>query len=111
MTAVDRRRRPYHRANRGSYVDFAAPGVAVWGAMADGKGRFWHGTSFASIYGSAIVAVEALDSTQIPGADQAYEKLRQGVVDLGDPGRDDVFGWGLVQLQSGCARGGNEFGR
>jgi len=48
VTAVDRLEQPYQQANRGDYVDFAAPGVAIWGAMADGHGRYWHGTSFAA---------------------------------------------------------------
>jgi hypothetical protein len=36
-----------------------------------------------------------------PAAD-ALDVLTQTSQDLGEPGRDPVFGWGLVQIPSPC---------
>ena len=59
VTAVDRNRRLYARANRGDYVALAAPGVAIWTADAAGGGAFRDGTSFAAPYVTAAYALLA----------------------------------------------------
>jgi minor extracellular protease Epr len=57
VTAVDDLGKIYARANRGDYIDVAAPGVHIWSAGADGRGRFVDGTSFAAPFVSAEVAL------------------------------------------------------
>jgi subtilisin family serine protease len=47
VTAVNVKRVVYAQANRGSYVDFAAPGVDIWTAV-PGGGKRQSGTSFRS---------------------------------------------------------------
>jgi len=64
VTAVDRDGRVYERANQGDYIDVAAPGVHVWSAGADGRGRFVDGTSFATPYVAAEVALLRLAQPQ-----------------------------------------------
>lgn len=86
VTAVDAERRIYRQATHGDHVDFAAPGVEMWVATADG-GHLQSGTSFASPLVAAALALGAS-----PG------DLAADAIDLGDPGRDPVFGHGLVQL-------------
>ena len=58
VTAVDAQKRLYARANRGSYVAIAAPGVDVWVPLTanDSKGKYMSGTSFASPFVTAAVA-------------------------------------------------------
>ncbi len=57
VTAVDHLGQVYARANRGDYIDVAAPGVHIWSAGADGRGKFVDGTSFAAPFVSAEVAL------------------------------------------------------
>ena len=97
VTAVDRFLRPYRRANSGRYINFAAPGVGIWTPGDYGRGQLRHGTSYACAYVTGIVA-ELLNRAGIKN-DQASIRsaLKKNVLDLGRPGRDPVFGWGLVR--------------
>ncbi len=100
VTAVSADRRIYSHANRGAYVDFAAPGVRIWTAVPDG-GRFQSGTSFASPYVSALAGLAvAAGAARTPN--ELRTVLREEAVDLGAPGRDDVYGWGLVSAKPSC---------
>lgn len=93
VTAIDFNERPYRRAGRGEHVDLAAPGVRVRAAetMQSAYGSFT-GTSFATPVAAALIALDV--PVRQPGAlDNAMPATR----DLGSPGRDNVFGNGLVQ--------------
>lgn len=100
ITAVAADGRIYARANRGPYVEFAAPGVGLWTAV-PGGGRFQSGTSFASPYVASMVGLARADGAQ-PHVDAIRTLLRKDTLDLGEPGRDDVFGWGLARLRPAC---------
>lgn len=102
VTAVSADGRIYTYANQGSYIDFAAPGVRLWTAVPNG-GQFQSGTSFATPYVTAMAAL-ALAGSTAPTVEAVRARLREDVVDLGPPGRDDVFGWGLVSMQPVCPR-------
>ena len=96
VTAVDRARRPYRYANRGAYVMFSALGVDVPAAGPDGASQTVSGTSFAS----PIVAVEVarrLSKADAAAAHKALQALAAQAIDLGAPGRDPVFGYGLIE--------------
>ncbi len=93
VTAVDKDQRPYRWANRGEHIDFAALGVSVITARsAGGMGRE-SGTSMAAPLVSALLACERVRG---PGA-EAVTRLVKRAQDLGAPGRDPVFGHGLLQ--------------
>lgn len=49
FTAAADKMKIYRKANRGDYIDFAAPGVRLWTAV-PGGGKYQTGTSFASPY-------------------------------------------------------------
>ncbi len=101
VTAVGEHRNVYRHANRGGYIDFAAPGVALWTAV-PGGGRFQSGTSFAAPYVSVLLAAEV--ARGVPAdARLLRDRLRSNTVDLGAPGHDDVYGWGLIDRQPDCA--------
>ncbi|MGF1639742.1 MAG: S8 family serine peptidase [Rhodospirillales bacterium] len=100
VTAIDAEQRIYRYANRGSYIDFAAPGVHVWTAS-PGGGRYQSGTSFASPYVSVLAAL-AVAAGERPKPDLIRARLRRNAVDLGPPGRDPTFGWGLVGTEADC---------
>ena len=99
VTAFGRNGRAYAQANRGSYIDFAAPGVELWTAAPEG-GRYQSGTSFAAPYVSAHVAIEA--ARGVSNSASLRATLSRRATDLGAPGRDEVFGWGFVQTPPTC---------
>ncbi|MCW8126292.1 S8 family serine peptidase, partial [Microbulbifer halophilus] len=92
VTAVDALERLYPDANRGDYIDLAAPGVDIWAADGEARGRYHTGTSFAAPFVTAALLL----------AQQRDVDLTRAVKDLGADGRDDRFGWGLVQVAAGC---------
>jgi hypothetical protein len=99
VTAVDSRAQPYPEANRGSYVAFAAPGVRVWTPGPMSNGSYHTGTSFAAPFVTAAVAARLADGAR-PDAAQITSALARTARDLGAPGKDPVFGWGLLQAAS-----------
>jgi subtilisin family serine protease len=100
VTAIDQRLAPYRHANHGTYIDFAAPGVRLWTA-AHGGGELQSGTSFAAPFITSAVALEiAAGASTDP--ETLRQLLRKATQDLGAPGRDSVFGWGLVRMRPKC---------
>ena len=100
VTAFGSDGRPYDKANRGAFIDFAAPGVEMWTAVPDG-GQVQSGTSFAVPYVSAQIAVEiAQGAAKDPEA--LRDLLRPRVTDMGSPGRDDAYGWGFLAEAPRC---------
>jgi len=100
VTAIDANQAIYTYANRGPYVAFAAPGVQLWTAV-PGGGRFQSGTSFAVPYITSVIATESAAGGEI-SSQRFRDMLSTEAVDLGPPGRDDTFGWGLVQRPPRC---------
>jgi hypothetical protein len=95
VTAVDAQGRVYPRANRGRYISFAAPGVRInagYGKLSAGTVT---GTSFAAPQVSAELARRLAQTDDEPPA-VLLEQLQREARDLGAPGRDVVFGWGLL---------------
>ena len=72
-----RMRSIYKKANRGDYIDLAAPGVDVWTAKAGGGGSYRSGTSFAAPFVVAAIAIEETASPNVIGAATARETPRQ----------------------------------
>lgn len=103
VTAVDAAKRLYPSANRGNYIDLAAPGVDVWTAVAGSGGAYRSGTSYAAPYVSAIAAAMLARHPRLPSG-LLKESLRRRAVDLGTAGRDSGFGWGLVQVPGHCQK-------
>ncbi len=101
VTAVDFKQGLYQFANRGGYVEFAAPGVDIWTAV-PGGGRRQSGTSFAAPYVSVLIGLDvAKGGAKNPKT--ARKGLMSRLLDLGSPGRDDLFGWGLVRHPRDCS--------
>ncbi|WP_048690555.1 S8 family serine peptidase [Catenovulum maritimum] len=92
VTAVDKQAGIYRWANRGEYVDFAAVGVAVKTARGEGEFGAESGTSIATPVVTAYVACEKLAQRN----SNFYQTLIQKVTDLGPPGKDSIYGYGLL---------------
>lgn len=104
VTAVDRDKAVYRHANQGDYIDLAAPGVDVWTAASIRGARPKTGTSFAAPFVTAVAAVVASRNPDKSSA-AVRELMAAAAEDLGEPGRDRVFGWGLVNARDICATG------
>ena len=100
VTAIDPELQAYRHANHGNYIDFAAPGVSLWTAT-PGGGQFQSGTSFAVPFLTAAVAMQMASGAQ-PTAEGLRQRLSSTVRDLGVPGKDDVYGWGLLSFRPDC---------
>ena len=107
VTAIDRDLRPYRQAAAGEHIDFAAPGVRLWTAASVRGGRFRSGTSYAAPFVSAALAALRTAEPTLSGT-QAVEQLAARAADLGAAGRDEIFGWGLLQAPETCAASGGK---
>lgn len=95
VTAVDGANRVYRYANRGAYIDFSARGVAVPAIDAKGEMHDATGTSFAA----PVIAARLAGDHRTPdaaAAQRAVRALETQARDLGAPGRDPVYGAGLI---------------
>jgi hypothetical protein len=103
VTAVDKDLRSYRHANRGTYIDVAAPGVGVWTALPQAKAGPMSGTSFATPHVTAMIASVHAGAT---------DRSKQGLLslfstqDLGPAGPDPIYGRGLILAPSSCRPGG-----
>jgi subtilisin family serine protease len=95
VTAVDSHRRVLIEAARGNQVMFAARGADMSAADTGGKYSAIRGTSFAAPIVAALLA-QSLSEPDPSGSNAALESLAQSAVDLGPPGRDLTYGFGLV---------------
>lgn len=97
VTATDAGNGLFGEANRGGYVDVAAPGVDILSPAPDGGYQTISGTSMASAHVSGILAlfVEAGNGAPTPPA-EAEADLAGTARDLGAPGRDPKYGAGLA---------------
>ena len=99
VTAVNRELRGYHYANRGEHIDVAAPGVDIWTAMPGAKEGYYSGTSFAAPYVTSVMATIYSSSSQ-GRKEELFSRVE--VKDLGPPGRDPIYGRGLLLAPKEC---------
>jgi hypothetical protein len=100
VTAVDKDLHSYVHASHGGYIDIAAPGVGIWTAVPNALEGFQSGTSFAAPYVTAIVAA-VLKDLQGKAKQEVLRALT--IRDLGQAGRDPVYGHGLAVAPTGCS--------
>jgi subtilisin family serine protease len=95
VTAVDARQHALIESARGPQVMFAAPGADMAAASGESGYSNVRGTSFASpiVAGLLAARITAPDPGQVSAAIDALSKT---AIDLGSPGRDLTYGFGLV---------------
>ncbi len=100
VTAVTSDLRNYRHANRGNHIDVAAPGVDIWTAVPGAREGYHSGTSFAAPFVTGVLAVLPREKLSAP-----KEEIFTGLsfLDLGAPGRDPVYGRGLLIAPPTCA--------
>ena len=81
-------------SNYASHVDVAAPGMSIY-STTPGDYGYKSGTSMATPFVAGLAAlVLSLDSNLSP--DEVESIIEDSADDLGDPGRDDYYGWGRI---------------
>jgi hypothetical protein len=95
VTAVDARRRVLIEAAQGPQVMFAAVGADMRVAGADHTYAAVRGTSFAAPIVAALLAAR-LTSPDATAAAATLNALAQSAIDLGPPGKDLTYGYGMV---------------
>ena len=100
VTAISNKLNSYLYANRGDYVDVAAPGVQVLTALPEGRQGFRTGTSFAAPFITGLLA--AMPAVRKGAVDKEEMLSRISFQDLGDPGRDKIYGEGLPKAPERC---------
>ncbi|MEJ2118135.1 MAG: S8 family serine peptidase, partial [Alphaproteobacteria bacterium] len=103
VTAVTRELHSYAYANRGERIDVAAPGVNIWSAIPLGRAGYHTGTSFAAPYATAVLAT-VYNSGPSKRKEDVLNRLT--IQDLGAPGRDAVYGRGLITAPTRCGKPG-----
>lgn len=101
VTAVDTSRNPYRRAVRGEHIDIAAPGVGVWTAASVSGARQKSGTSFAAPFVTAAASILLAARPGLTPREVELE-LMKSAEDIGAPGKDSVYGWGLLNARILC---------
>jgi hypothetical protein len=95
VTSVDDRQQIDVEANRGPDVAFAARGVDVPSATIHGSHDSVSGTSFAAPIVTARFALLLAHSDK-RALERTWTTLEREAVHLGPPGRNDIFGYGLL---------------
>ena len=95
VTAVDRHQRLFRSADKGRFIDIAAPGVGILTLAPKGKFQISTGTSMAAAHLSGVLAI--LKSYQ---HQYEYEQLNKTAIDLGREGWDQEYGNGLVNASA-----------
>jgi serine protease len=108
VAAVDSNKNVAYFSHRNAHVEIAAPGVRVLSTVPMGTGyvqrnyAYKSGTSMATPHVSGVAAlIWSHDATKT--ASEVRAALQGGAQDLGDNGRDNSTGYGLVQAAAACA--------
>ena len=98
-TAVDKNKKLFDMADKGRFIDYAAPGVNILTLAPQGKYKLATGTSISTAHVSGVAAL--LLSRR--GNRNVNKVLKQTAVDLGKPGRDQEYGDGLISASRALA--------
>ncbi len=97
VSAIDRSNDRAYFSNYGSYIDIAAPGTSIYSTTFDGAYGSMSGTSMACPFVSGAAAlIWSLNTEKSPA--EIEDILKSTAYDLGSRGRDDAFGYGLVDV-------------
>ena len=100
VTAVDSRRHVLLEAARGPQVKFCAPGADIAAAKSPDIYQLVRGTSFAAPLVAGLLASSVSEPDKEASA-RALAELARRAIDLGTPGPDPIYGFGLVGADLG----------
>ena len=86
-------------SNYGPEVDLAAPGVDIASTDRNGIYGLWSSTEVAAPHVAGLAAlIWSVNPTLTQ--DEVEDVMKSTAVDLGDPGRDDYYGWGRIDASA-----------
>lgn len=97
VAAVDHRKERADFSNFGDYVDVAAPGVDIPSTYIYSDYASLSGTSMACPHVAALASLVRSVHPGMPSHD-VMELIRKTTVDLGPPGHDQLYGYGLINV-------------
>ncbi len=97
--AVDQNKVVASFSRRNDRVELVAPGVSVYSTYKNNSYANMSGTSMATPHVAAAAALVWSANPSWTNA-QIRQALSSSAQDLGEPGRDNAYGYGLVQAQS-----------
>ena len=98
VTATDVHGGLFRGANQGPQVSLAAPGVDILAPAPGGSYQMSTGTSIATAHVSGVVAL-MLERDPTLKPDDVRKILESTATDRGPKGKDNQFGWGLINPQ------------
>jgi len=104
VSATDEANQIASWSSRGPEVDLAAPGVNIYSTYKGSTYKTLSGTSMAAphVTGAAALVIDTkrcdLDSDGNCTPAEVQQRLEQTAIDLGDRGRDNLYGAGLVNV-------------
>ena len=102
VTATDQNDKPFAQAVRGPHVAVSAPGVDVMVPAPDNTYQLTTGTSVATAHVTGVAAL-LMERHPTVSAATILEVLTSSAKRLNPKGRDDQFGWGLIDPASALA--------
>ncbi len=99
VSAVDHLKRFAEFSNFGNYVDVVAPGVDIPSTYIYGDYAALSGTSMACPHVTALASL-ILSVNPSLTSQEVMQLIRETAADLGRPGRDYYFGYGIIDVDS-----------
>ena len=98
VAALDSNKNLASFSQRNSQVEIAAPGVAVTSTIIGNGYATWDGTSMATPHASGVAALVWSHFPSCTG-EEIRQAMNNTAQDLGSAGRDNSYGYGLVQAK------------
>ena len=95
VTAVDKGEGVFRMANRGSYIDLAAPGVGIFTTAPGNAFSVSSGTSLATAHATGVIAL----LLSVKRNSFRPNLLNDTAIDLGKSGWDEDYGYGLISAE------------
>ncbi len=99
VAATDQLNDHWAQSNFGPEVDVSAPGAGIYSTFRGNIYRYLDGTSMSTAFVSGLASILRGLPTYI-SPDQIANNIETTALDLGAPGRDDLFGAGLIQMDA-----------